>query len=130
MRTTNSCTTCEGGTETFPYEAETLVGLHCLACVFQIGSAFLGKSETGQPNWTPQPEEGVVSGPLRADGVVPCERTPRDPARFPPCNEYFQTIVPPWNATQPTQCGFVHAIVPFVLADFFQVVLRIMLTDH
>ena len=62
-----------GVTETFPSEAETLFRLHCLPCVFQIGPAFLGKSETEQPNWTPQPEEGVVPGPLPADEVVPCK---------------------------------------------------------
>ena len=71
-----------------------------------------------------------MPGPLPADGVVRCEQTPREPARFPPCHEYFQTIDPPWNATQPTQCGFVHANSPFVLADFFPVVLRVLLTDH
>ena len=32
---------------TFPYKAETLVELHCLPRVFQIGPAFLGKSELG-----------------------------------------------------------------------------------
>ena len=99
-------------TETFPYGAETLVGPHCLPCVFQIGPAFLGKNETEQ-------QDGVMPGPLPADGVVPCERTPHEPVKFPPCNEYFQTIVPLWNATQPTRCGFVHAVLPFVLAEFF-----------
>ena len=117
-------------TETFPYEAETLNGLHCLPCVFQIGPAFLGKSETGQPNWTPQPEEGIAPGPLPADEVVPCERNPHGPVKFPPCNAYLQTIVPPWNATQPTPCGFVHALVPFVLAVPFPIGLRVLLTDH
>ena len=116
--------------ETFLYEAETLAGKHCLQCVFQIGPAFLRKSETGQPDWTPQPEEGVVPGPLTADEVVPCERTPREPVKFPPWDEHVQTIVSPWNATQPTQRGFVHATLPFVLADFFPVVLHIFLTNH
>ena len=54
-------------TATFPNEAETLAGLHCLPWVFQTGPAFLGKSETGQPNWIPQPEEGVMPGRLPVD---------------------------------------------------------------
>ena len=118
-----------GVTETFPDEAETLAGIHCLPCVFQIGPAFLGKNETEQPNWTPQPGKGVVPGPLPADEVAPCERTPREHARSPPYNEYFQTTVPPWNATQPTPCGFVHATLPFVLAVLFPIVLHVLLTD-
>ena len=130
MRTTNSCTTFKGVTETFPYEAETPAGIHCLAHVFQIAPAFLEGTEPGQSNWTPQPREGVVPGPLPVDEVVPCERTPHGPARFLPCSEYFQTIVPPWNATQPTRRGFDHVILPFVLADFFPVVLRVLLTGH
>ena len=73
MRNTNSCTTCEGVTETFIYEAGTISGIHCLACVFQIVPAFLVGTETEQPNWTPQLEEGVVPGPLPADEVVLCE---------------------------------------------------------
>ena len=119
-----------GVTETFPYEAETPAGIHCLACVFQIVPAFLVGTKTEQPNWTPHTREGVVPGPLPADEAVPCERTPHGPARFLTCSEYFQTIVPPWNATQPTQCDFVHANLRFVLADFFPVALRVLLTDH
>ena len=130
MRTTNSCTACEGVTETFPYGAETFDGLHCLPCVFQIEPAFLGKNETEQPVWTPQPEEGVVPGPLPADGAIPCARNPLGPVKISPCNAYLQTIVPSWNATQQTQRGFVHATLTFVLADFFPVVLHILLTDH
>ena len=130
MRATNSCTTCGGVIGTFSCEAETFDGLHCLPCVFPIELAFLGKNEIGQPNWTSQPKEGVAPGPLPADEVAPCERTPREPARFPPCTEYFQTTVPPWNATQPTPCGFVHATLPFVLAVLFPIVLHVLPTDH
>ena len=89
MRNTNSCTLYEGLTGTFPDEAETLAGTHCLARVFKIVPAFLVRTETEQPNWTPQPGQGVVPGPLPADEVVPCERTPRGPARFAPYIEYF-----------------------------------------
>ena len=96
MRTTNSCTTCGGGvTETLPYEAETPAGIYCPAHVFQILPAFPERTATEQPNRTPQPEEGVVPGPLPADEVRPYERTPHEPATFPPCTEYFQTSVPP-----------------------------------
>ena len=44
-----------GVTETFPYETETLAGLHGLPCVFQTGPAFLGErakldNQTGHLN--------------------------------------------------------------------------------
>mgnify|MGYP006218611259 CR=1 FL=1 len=55
-----------GVTETFQYGAETPVGVHCLAHVFQIVPAFPEGTATEQTNWTPQPGEGVVPGPLPA----------------------------------------------------------------